>query len=78
MNDARHDRGGGIKSSAPIPFNRPRRTEEIYLVMVRVKPPTPDAPNTEVVTAKLRWRDADHASKQIPGSWIEKVVATKP
>lgn len=52
--------------------------QAVYVVMVRVHQRTPDAPNTEIVTIKLRRRDADKVVSQVPGAWIERVVASKP
>ncbi len=52
--------------------------QAVYLVVVKVRPMNPGDPNTEVAVAKLRRADADRVALQIPGSWVVKVVATKP
>jgi hypothetical protein len=61
----------------PAQYVKPR-TQEFYLVMVRVRPMNEGDPNTEVVAAKLRYWDAKKLCDQVPGSWLQKVVATKP
>ena len=52
--------------------------QAIYCVLVRVRQMKPDDPNTEIITAKLRKRDAEIVCQQVPGAWVEKVVASKP
>lgn len=64
--------------SRPIDYMRKVIETSIYLVMVRAKQTQPDDPNVSVVTAKLRRSDAEIVKQQLPGSWIEKVVASKP
>ncbi len=60
--------------------NKHRKTIEqaVYVVLVRVKQMNPDDPNTEIVTAKLRRSDADIVCREVPGAWVEKVIASKP
>lgn len=66
-----------MSEALPLQYVKPR-TQEFYLVMVRIAPMTEDAPNTEIVTAKLRHRDAEQVCEQVPGAWVQKVIATKP
>lgn len=53
------------------------REQPVYLVMVRVRPPRPEDPNVEVQSAWLRRVDADRVAASVPGSWVDKVVASK-
>lgn len=66
-----------MPGTLPLQYVKPR-TQEFYLVMVRVAPMTDNAPNTEIITAKLRCRDAEEVCEQVPGAWVQKVIATKP
>ena len=52
--------------------------QAIYCVLVKVKQHHPDDPNVEIITAKLRKGDAERVCQEVPGAWIEKVVASKP
>lgn len=63
--------------SIPAQYRKPLE-QAVYLVMVRVRTHSPDQPNVDVIGAKLRKRDADFLCTQVPGSWVEKVIATKP
>lgn len=56
---------------------RRRRTQSVYLVLIRVAPTNRGDPNTEVYAAKLRRRDADELARTIPGAWVEKVIADR-
>lgn len=55
-----------------------REEKAVYVVMIRVRPSTVGGINSEILTVKLRKRDADDLCRQVPGAWVEKVVATKP
>jgi hypothetical protein len=60
---------------------RPQRKiieQAVYVVLVPTRPTREGGPNISIVTAKLRKRDADEVIAQIPGSWVEKVIASKP
>lgn len=60
--------------------NKHRKTIEqaVYVVQVRVRQMKPEDPNVEIVTIKLRKSDAEIVCREVPGAWIEKVVASKP
>lgn len=59
-------------------MDRILRQTEVYVVMVPVRPMNPDDPNCEIIAAKLRRIDADKLCVEVPGAWVEKVMATKP
>lgn len=51
--------------------------QAVYLVWVRVAPGQPDGPNAEVLQVKLTRSSADALARQVPGSWVEKMMADK-
>jgi len=63
---------------AADPTRRKVIEQAIYCVLVKIRQQNPDDPNIEIITAKLRKGDAELVCQQVPGAWIEKVVASKP
>lgn len=56
---------------------RSRVRQQVYLVMIPVRPANPGDANVEVYDAKLTRKGAEDVSREVPGSWVQKIEATK-
>lgn len=50
---------------------------KVFLVLMRLNLVAPDAGNVRVLASKLTQRAAQDVVDKMPGTWIQKVYATK-